>query len=143
MTIEERIAMVMAYRQQGYNCAQAVVAGYMKEVGLDENIAMTCTYGFGAGMGGSGELCGCLTGAGLLLSMKYGKKEADLKHKMFVQQKVGNIIQEYQDTFGEIRCFPLKEMRKHAKDPKYKNCNGYVEDTIRFLEKYILEQKDD
>jgi C_GCAxxG_C_C family probable redox protein len=50
------------YSQSGANCAQAVLAAYHEECGLDEKTAFRLASGFGAGMGRMREVCGAVSG---------------------------------------------------------------------------------
>ena len=59
MSIQES---AIAYHDQGYNCAQSVLAALQEETGLDENIAKRVAAGFGGGVR-CGEICGSITGA--------------------------------------------------------------------------------
>ncbi|MDR1821066.1 MAG: C-GCAxxG-C-C family protein [Oscillospiraceae bacterium] len=56
----------------GYNCAQAVLAAYCEEFGLSAELALKIASGFGAGMGRQCETCGAVTGADMVLGLKCG-----------------------------------------------------------------------
>lgn len=56
----------------GYNCCQSVLAVYSEIHGLDRETALKLGAGMGGGVGHSGELCGFVSGACLLLGLKYG-----------------------------------------------------------------------
>ena len=53
----------IAYHDQGYNCAQSVLAALQEETGLDENTAKRVAAGFGGGVR-CGEICG-ISGVGV------------------------------------------------------------------------------
>ncbi|WP_242975830.1 C-GCAxxG-C-C family protein [Desulfosporosinus sp. FKB] len=57
----------------GFNCAQAVFSTYSNDLGLTMEMAKKIACGFGAGMGYIGETCGAVTGALMLIGLKYGK----------------------------------------------------------------------
>ena len=57
----------------GFNCAQAIFSTYCEEFGMDKKTALKVSCGFGAGMGRLQETCGAVTGAYLLIGLKYGK----------------------------------------------------------------------
>ena len=65
------------YHERGYGCAQAVLASYAGDFGLDERLALKLATGFGSGMGRMCEVCGALTGAFMVIGLKYGKEETD------------------------------------------------------------------
>ena len=72
-----KIDLAAQYHEQGYGCAQAVLAAYSGEFGLEEGLALKLATGFGSGMGRMCEVCGALTGAFMVIGLKYGKEKTD------------------------------------------------------------------
>jgi C_GCAxxG_C_C family probable redox protein len=63
---------------KGYNCSQSVFSTYCEQLGLkDKELALKLSCGLGGGMGRLGETCGAVTGAYLLIGLKYGKVHQD------------------------------------------------------------------
>lgn len=58
MSIQES---AIAYHDNGFNCAQSVLAALQEETGLDESTAKRVAAGFGGGVR-CGEICGSITG---------------------------------------------------------------------------------
>ncbi|HEX8991885.1 MAG TPA: C-GCAxxG-C-C family protein [Anaerolineales bacterium] len=65
------------YHEQGYGCAQAVLASFAPDYGLSEEAALRIATGFGSGMGRLCEVCGALTGAFMVIGLKHGKVATD------------------------------------------------------------------
>lgn len=61
--------LAVQYKHSGYNCAQAVIAAYADELGVDLVTARALGAGFGAGMGTMGATCGALCGAQTVLGL--------------------------------------------------------------------------
>ena len=57
MSIQES---AIAYHDNGFNCAQSVLAALQEETGLDESTAKRVAAGFGGGVR-CGEICGSIT----------------------------------------------------------------------------------
>lgn len=72
-----RTDLAIQYHERGYGCAQAVLASYAGDFGLDERLALRLATGFGSGMGRMCEVCGALTGAFMVIGLKYGKEDTD------------------------------------------------------------------
>jgi C_GCAxxG_C_C family probable redox protein len=72
-----KLEMAAQYHEQGYGCAQAVLASYASDFGLDERLALRLATGFGSGMGRMCEVCGALTGAFMVIGLKHGKETTD------------------------------------------------------------------
>ena len=62
--------------RRGYNCAQAVLSAYANDLGLSEDAALRLAGLFGGGMGRRGEVCGAVTGALMVLGLKFGSTTA-------------------------------------------------------------------
>ncbi len=62
--------IAVQYKHSGFNCAQAVIAAYAGEAGLDLETARALGAGFGAGMGTMGATCGALCGAQIVLGLQ-------------------------------------------------------------------------
>ncbi len=73
----DKLELASQYHERGYGCAQAVLATYSADFGLDEWLALRLATGFGSGMGRMCEVCGALTGAFMVIGMKYGKEKTD------------------------------------------------------------------
>ena len=72
-----KLELASDYHQRGYGCAQAVLASYSGDFGLDEGLALKLATGFGSGMGRMCEVCGALSGAFMVIGLKYGKDTTD------------------------------------------------------------------
>lgn len=83
----------------GFNCSQAVFSTYCSELGLDEEMALRIARGFGAGMGFIGETCGAVTGAFMLIGLKYGKVYAEDND---AKEKTYSLVQEFTRRFKAI-----------------------------------------
>ncbi|MCL2549446.1 MAG: C-GCAxxG-C-C family protein [Methanimicrococcus sp.] len=74
---QSKVDDVMACFHEGFNCSQAILSTYCEEFGLDKKTALKIACGLGAGMGRLGETCGAVSGAYLLIGLKYGKYMTD------------------------------------------------------------------
>ena len=59
------------YFSNNYNCSQAVFTTFATEMGLDEELALKIATQFGGGAR-KGEMCGAVSGALMVLGLKYG-----------------------------------------------------------------------
>ena len=92
----------------GFNCAQAVLMAFAKEMGLDPGVAAKLASGFGGGMGRMAGICGAVTGAYLVLGLKHGAASAEDKE---AKEKVYRLVKEFADKFrarhGSVVCRDL------------------------------------
>ncbi|MDO5123802.1 MAG: C-GCAxxG-C-C family protein [Eubacteriales bacterium] len=59
-----------------FNCSQAVLTAFAPDFGLDEKLALMLGTSFGGGAR-NGEICGAVSGALMVLGLKYGHYLAD------------------------------------------------------------------
>ena len=83
---------------EGFNCSQAILSTYCEEFGMDKKTALKIACGLGVGMGRLQETCGAVSGAYLLIGLKYGKysKEDDP-----AKEKTYALVREFAKQFEE------------------------------------------
>ena len=99
-TYGEKAAALFA---TGLNCAQSVYCAFAEELGMDAETAAKVSAGLGGGVGRLREVCGAVTGATLVLGMKYGPD------KTAVYEKVQEFAAIFKQEMGTIICRELLE----------------------------------
>ncbi|KPU27707.1 C_GCAxxG_C_C family protein [Caloranaerobacter sp. TR13] len=128
---------------KGFNCSQAVLSMFSKELGLSSEIALKISCGFGGGMK-QGETCGAVTGALMVIGLKYGPKDPEDK---LAKEKTYTLIEEFLKKFrlrnGSVICKELLEcdisteegMRiAEEKELFVTQCPKFVVDAIEIIE---------
>lgn len=64
----------------GHNCAQAVLGAFCEDYGLDTGAALKISSGLGSGVRNA-EICGAVSGAVLVIGLKYGHDKAHCNAK--------------------------------------------------------------
>ncbi len=104
----KKCEMAVEKFSSGYNCAQSILYAFGPELGLDEETALKLATAFGGGMGGSGEVCGAVTGAIMALGLKCGRGGQD--DKSVAQQaykKTLGLMQAFERVHGSYICRTL------------------------------------
>ena len=104
--IEERVAKAKRlFREEGYNCCQAVVLAYNDLFGIDDAVASAMSSGFGGGMGRMREVCGSVSGmvmlAGLIAPASDPSIKVDRTRNYALVQDVAG---EFRRLNGSIIC---------------------------------------
>ena len=73
----DRAESAIACFMNGCNCSQAVLTAFCEEYGIDKKLAMRIACPFGGGMGHTGQVCGAVSGALLVLGLKYGQDDVE------------------------------------------------------------------
>jgi C_GCAxxG_C_C family probable redox protein len=134
----------------GFNCAQAVLSAYAPEFGLEPTMALKVAGAFGGGMGRLGQTCGALTGAFMVIGLKYGKASADDDEEQ-TKEKAYRLVQELAARFaarhGSIACKDLlgcdigtPEGRLQAKEAELfaTRCPKFVRDAAEIVGQLLL-----
>jgi len=91
----------------GFNCSQAVLTAYASEFGLSEELTLKLGSELGSGAR-NGELCGAVSGALLVLGLKYGHcNSADTERKMRAYAIADEFTRRFREVNGSIVCRDL------------------------------------
>ncbi len=95
----------------GYNCAQAVLSAFSADFDLPIDLAYRLGAPFGGGMGRLGEVCGAVTGAFMVLGLKYGNTSAtDQPAKERAYLTTADFAHRFRERQGSILCRDLLGM---------------------------------
>ena len=89
------------------NCSQAVLEVYSQELGMPVPLAKRVAAGFAGGMG-MGSECGALTGAIMVIGLKYGKTtdtDADADAETF--KRIAKFVEGFRARHGDLDCSKL------------------------------------
>lgn len=104
---ENPASAAVACFEEGFCCSQAVFSIYAEQWGVDRDIALKISDAFGAGMA-TGRTCGAVTGAFMVLGLKYGRIKADDDE---TKQKMRALTREFTAKFikrnDSIECKKL------------------------------------
>lgn len=90
-----------------FNCSQAVLTAFALDFGLDEKLALMLGTSFGGGAR-NGEICGAVSGALMVLGLKYGHFDpADNEQKSRAYSIAVEYTKRYKEANGSIVCRDL------------------------------------
>jgi len=98
MIKKSRVDEAVSCFNAGFNCSQAILTTYCEEFGMDKITALKIACGLGAGMGRLQETCGAVSGAYLLIGLKYGKYS---KEDEPAKEKTYALVREFAKQFEE------------------------------------------
>ncbi|WPX07867.1 C-GCAxxG-C-C family protein [Anaerocellum danielii] len=133
----------------GFTCSQAVFSTYCEELGFKKEDALKIGCAFGGGMGSLGHVCGAVTGAFMLLGLKYGNTDSkDKEAKATTYKKVKEFAEKFKEKNGTIICNELlkcdistPEGRKYAEENNLFRtvCPKFVKDAAEIIEQMLKE----
>ncbi|MHA2038043.1 MAG: C-GCAxxG-C-C family protein [Promethearchaeota archaeon] len=142
-----RVEKAVSYFAQSFSCSQSILASYSPKLGLDKDLALKIATGFGGGMGRLGGTCGAVSGAIMVIGLKYGRFEIkDTESKEKTYSLVRKFIDDFIKVNGSITCNKLLEcdintpegMKKAYDNNLFKTlCPDFVKSSAEILEKLL------
>lgn len=134
----ERRKEALKLFHEGYNCAQAILAAYGDMFGLERQNAFKIGAPFGGGVANTGNTCGALSGALMVIGLRYGSdKPAGWVKRARVNRASKNFMKRFINVCGSKDCDDLKcyyRMNNHENIKKKAYCARIVEKAVNILE---------
>lgn len=131
---------------EGIDCSQVVTGEFAEEFNMDEETLRKISACFGGGMM-CGETCGAVTGALMVIGLKYGhSRNGDQEQKERMMEKTAQFKQLFLEKYPSCMCRDLLghdiskpgEMEKVLeKGLMFDFCPCVVEDVIEILKKVL------
>src|SRR5574340_429068 len=150
--MSDKTNLARQYHERGFNCAQSVLTAFAAEYGLSEETALRLSTGFGSGMGRLCEVCGALTGAFMVVGLKYGRAESDgtkygprtentyrLVTEIAARFKERNISIYCRDLVGHDLSSPAERERAKQEGVFAKICSKCIEDATELVEQTLQD----
>ncbi|MEN6307012.1 MAG: C-GCAxxG-C-C family protein [Anaerohalosphaeraceae bacterium] len=141
--MSQRVKLAVDLFNEGFSCSQAIVAAYADQYGLDRNQALKIAAGLGGGIGRTGSVCGAVTGAILILGLRFGATDPKDKNAKFeAYKKVQLLNEEFKTRTGSLICrellgfdFTTPEGGLRAKQPgAFEHCPEFVQIAAEIME---------
>ncbi len=135
---------------QGYNCAQATILGFVNDLNMKEEDLTNLALSLGGGVGRKQKLCGAVNGGAIAISLLVGKEESLSfpEKKAKASAKTNELLSKVEETYGGLDCLDLVDgcdfsteegQARFTKDKIRQKCNEYVEFIVNTIETMILE----
>ncbi len=127
---------------EGYMCSESIVMAFANEFGLEPEMAARISSGFAGGMA-QGKTCGAVTGAIMVIGLKYGARYiGDQYSKDMCFQITQEFSHRFIDRRKSLECGEILLMNninpknpaemKNLRDKKL--CDAIVKDSAEILE---------
>ncbi|MBW2172825.1 MAG: C_GCAxxG_C_C family protein [Deltaproteobacteria bacterium] len=142
-----RVEHALSMFKEGFVCSQALLAAYGEQFGLKRETALKVAAAFGGGLCRMGETCGAVTGALMVIGLKYGNVKAkDKKAREKTYELAREFVRGFEDRNGTINCKRLldcdistPEGLSTAREKKLFQtvCPKYVQDAAEIVEQIL------
>lgn len=134
---------------KGYSCSQAILSTFGPKFGLEYNLAIRIAGGFGGGIARLGYTCGAVSGAIMVLGLKFSPlKASDQKNKDKTYDMIRTFINKFNSIHGSTACRELLDCDISTPEGRLKAiekglfqnlCPKLVRDSASILEELIKE----
>ncbi|MDI6871725.1 MAG: C-GCAxxG-C-C family protein [Bacillota bacterium] len=131
------VKWALAEFDRGYCCAEAVLMAGAKGLGLTSKLIPKVASGFCGGVSRTRSVCGAVSGAVIVLGLKYGRTSLEDDRSALIS-KVQALMAEFRKEFGSENCFDLTgldfntpEGREKYRQEVHTQCRRYVEFCLR------------
>jgi C_GCAxxG_C_C family probable redox protein len=124
------------YMKKGYNCAQSILKAYAGDVGMNEEDAVRLASTLGGGVGRNGQICGAVSGAALIIGMKFGTiKPADFPAKEKANNKTNELLERFRAEHKSISCKELisYDLKNPTELQKARNAGVFIQKCPLFV----------
>jgi C_GCAxxG_C_C family probable redox protein len=89
-----------------YNCCESVLLALAEYLGVESDLIPRIATGIGAGFSLNGFTCGCISGATMAISLKYGRK-SNKENPQKTWNRVDSFIKAFKDEWKAVTCREL------------------------------------
>lgn len=137
----DKVQKALSLFESGFSCCQAVIGAFCEQYGLDEQLSMKIACGFAGGLR-CGEVCGAVSGATMIIGLKYGQCIADDKaSKEKCYRTTSEFMEEYLRRKETVLCrellgYDVRDVETRAKFPGRQKeiCPKAIESAVLLLE---------
>ena len=148
--MENKKEKAMNLFENGCNCSQAVLLAFAEDFGLDKEKAAALSVPFGGGMSKQGKTCGCLSGALMVIGLRFGKDSTTVIENRGNSYIMGKEFSErFQTEFGATDCRELikldlnkkADLEQATKHVFGNRCKNMVGKTAEMLQLFLEEKE--
>jgi len=131
----------------GYNCAESILLTMARHEDRKNSHIPKIATPFGGGIARSGSICGCVTGALMVIGINYGRNET-IEDKEKAYAVATKFLSEFERRFGSLICYELigcdfrtpEGHKRWEEQLKESRCANFVKgavDILKELEKRL------
>jgi C_GCAxxG_C_C family probable redox protein len=145
----DKIEKAVELYKQDYLCSQSVVGAFCEDYGINKDLGLRLSKFLGFGYLFRGDYCGAVSGALMILSLRYSSGELynELSDEIFYQLAKDH-IKRFKEIHGSCNCKDLltadlstEEGMSYIRENNLFNlkCPNFVRDSARILTQIIDE----
>ena len=155
MSYDDRVQRAVELFMEGYGCCQSVFCAFADLYGLDGDMALRLSAGFGGGVGRMRMMCGACSALVLLAGLERGQTRGeDREGKAACYQLTRELLEAFRQQNGSIICAELLQMNgvkaesgtskpaeRNAEYYRVRPCARKVESAARVFAEYMASRR--
>jgi C_GCAxxG_C_C family probable redox protein len=143
----DRLQRACSLFKEGFSCSQAVLSAFSDLFNLDLKTSLRISQPFGGGVAHRGETCGAVSGAFMVIGLRFGRTVAeDIQARERTYEAVREFIKRFERSQGSIICRELlgqdlsteKGLRLAEEEKLFETlCPGLVQSAVEILQDLI------
>ena len=129
----DKVTLAIEKHRKGYNCAQAVLAVFADELGMNEVTAYKLMEGLGGGVGGMRDVCGAFSAAAAVIGFYKSSGTLDGATKKDAYDAVQQAAEKFKEEYDSVICREILEKYPAPCGDKIALAVRIVEDFIKTL----------
>ncbi|MBI4843025.1 MAG: C_GCAxxG_C_C family protein [Nitrospirae bacterium] len=132
--------------KDGHDCSQTLLAVFGDVTGMDKETALKLGSAFAGGIGKTGETCGAVTGALMVIGLVHGSadpRDKDTREKLY--ELVNGFIRKFREMNASTLCREIighdikliGSLSSEERKEVHKKCVKSVEEAVRILEEIL------
>lgn len=130
-TLTQRLERARELRAEGHVCSQCVMMCFPDVHSLTDKQAASIAIGLGGGVGGQGDICGCVSAMAMLSGFA---SEGDPKTKAQTYGGVRALCQQFVQENGSLQC---RELKTSGRKP----CMQLIESAVTIFHNKLEENR--
>ncbi|MBA1335309.1 MAG: hypothetical protein HPY66_0931 [Firmicutes bacterium] len=94
------------YFSQDFNCCESILKGFSEQLHIDTGIIPRIATPFGGGISNRKYMCGALTGAIMVLGIKYGRDDSTQERDPSYS-RTDRLVEKFVGKYGTVNCTEL------------------------------------
>ena len=155
MSDDDRVQRAVELFMEGYGCCQSVFCAFADLYGLDGEMALRLSAGFGGGVGRMRMMCGTCSALVMLAGLERGQTRGeDREGKAACYQLTRELLEAFRQQNGSIICAELLQMNgvkaetntsqpdeRNAEYYRVRPCARKVESAARVFADYMASRR--
>lgn len=135
----DEMTRIKELKAQGFCCSQILAVLALEMQGKENPDLVRAMRALCNGIGGSGDVCGALTGGACVLGLYAGKGTSDEEDNFLLELMAADLIEwfktEYGEPYGGIHCVEIVGEQGQNQS----RCGGIVAGTIQKVKELLVE----